>query len=141
MVSGEKYDTVETLPQSKWKTIERGKIDPLTQIYVRSLSGLGTDTWMKCGGVKLFLSTQTSSLSDMMRPYKCFPHVRLVGLWRSTPLMQTLAYKPANSVIIKNDIKIEKLKFPQLGFLYYCIKCIIWVNGNTYFNNDNYHGR
>jgi len=112
-------------------------LDPLTQIYVHSLSGLGICTWMKCGGVRLFLSAQASSLSDMMRPCKCFPHVRLIGLWRSTPLMQTLPYKLVNSVIIKNDIKGEKLKFSQLGFLYYClsfIKCIIWVNGNTYFN-------
>jgi len=50
-----KYHTVTTIPKSNIKIVERGKIDdPNTQIYDLSFSWLGTDTSIKCGGVKLF---------------------------------------------------------------------------------------
>jgi len=52
----QKYHTVEMVPKSNSKIIERGQIDtPTTHIHASSLSQLGTDTSIKSGGVKLGL--------------------------------------------------------------------------------------
>ena len=52
--NGKKKHIVGTIPKSKIKIVERGKIDTLrTQIHDRSLSWLGTDTSIRSGGVKL----------------------------------------------------------------------------------------
>ena len=51
-----KYHTVEIAPKSNSKIVERGKNDrPSTKMYDCELSGLGTDTEIKYGGVKLVL--------------------------------------------------------------------------------------
>ena len=47
------YRTVGTIPKSKRKFVERGKIDtPNTQIHDHSHSWLGTGTSIKGGGIK-----------------------------------------------------------------------------------------
>ena len=90
------YNTVGTILKSNIKIVERGNIDtPNTQLHDSSLSWLGTGTSIKSGGVKRVLWTQTSSISEMMRSWKCFPYVSN---------MQALAYNLLNSVIIKNAI-------------------------------------
>ena len=66
-----------------------------TKIYDRSLYWLGTDTSLTSGGVKLVLWVQISTLSEIMRSCKDFPHFNQIS---------TLAYNRANSVIIKNAI-------------------------------------
>jgi hypothetical protein len=48
-----KYLNVRRIPKYNIKVIERGKIDILTQIHDRSLSWVGTGTYVKSGGVKL----------------------------------------------------------------------------------------
>ena len=54
-----KKNTVGTIPKSKIKVIERGKIDPInTQKHDRSLFWLGAGTSIKSGGVKLVLLSQ-----------------------------------------------------------------------------------
>ena len=51
-----RYHSVETMPKSNIKVVERGKIDtPGTKIFDRTLSLLGTGTSIKSGGVKLVL--------------------------------------------------------------------------------------
>jgi hypothetical protein len=73
-----------------------GKIDTTDKkIYDRSLYWLGTDTSLTSGGVKLVLWVQISTLSEIMRSCKDFPHFNQIS---------TLAYNRANSVIIKNAI-------------------------------------
>ena len=48
--------TVETVPQSYRKFVDRGKIDTTkTYIHDHSISSLGTDTSMKSGGVQLVI--------------------------------------------------------------------------------------
>ena len=64
-----------------------------------SLSWLGTGTSIKSAGVKLVLWSQTSTLSDMMRPCKSFPHVSK---------MPIPTYNVTNSVIINNAIILQR---------------------------------
>jgi len=47
--------------------VERGIDTTNTRIHARSIFLLGKDTSIKCGGVKLVLWTQLSSLSEMMQ--------------------------------------------------------------------------
>ena len=55
-MNDKKYLTHETVPQSSNKVVKRGKIGmPNKQIYDRHLSGHGTGTSIKSGGVKLVL--------------------------------------------------------------------------------------
>ena len=56
---------------------------PYTHVHAHSLYWLGKGTTIKSDGVKLVLRAQTSPLSEMIRPYKCFSHVSE---------MQTLTY-------------------------------------------------
>jgi hypothetical protein len=60
-MKGKKFHTVETVPKSKRKILERGKIDtPNTQIHDHSLSKLGTGTAIKSKVVKLVLWDQNT---------------------------------------------------------------------------------
>jgi hypothetical protein len=55
-----KYHTVETVPKSNRKIVERFKIDCLiTQTHEHSQSRLGTGTSIKRGGINLFVWAQT----------------------------------------------------------------------------------
>ena len=60
----------------------------------RSFSWLSTGISIKCGGVKLVVLSQTSTLSEMMVSCKCFQ-------------MSTLSYMHANSIIIKNAMILD----------------------------------
>jgi len=60
-MKGKKCHTVETVPKSKRKILERGKIDtPNTQIHDNSLSKFGTGTAIKNKVVKLVLWDQNT---------------------------------------------------------------------------------
>jgi hypothetical protein len=63
--NNKKYHTVETVPNTNRKIVERKrkKSIPLTHKYMTAkLSWLGTDTSMKSGGIKLVVWIQTSPL-------------------------------------------------------------------------------
>ena len=63
--------------KSNIKIVERGKIDICnTPMHDLSHSLHGTGTSIKSVGYKLVLWAQTSTLSEMMRPCKCFPRAR-----------------------------------------------------------------
>ena len=64
-MKNKKYHTVGTVLKYNSKILERGKINTL----------LGTDTSIDSGRVKFVLKVKTSHISEMMRSYKCFPHV------------------------------------------------------------------
>ena len=56
------------------KLVVRGILDTAnTHSLDHSFSRVGTDTPIKCDGVKLVLWDQGSSLSEAMRYCKCFP--------------------------------------------------------------------
>ena len=90
------------IPVQKYnrKIVERGEINTSnTQIDDSSLSWLDTGTSIKSTGAKLVLWSQTSTLSDMMRPCKFFPHMSKIPI---------PTYNMTNSVIINNAIILQR---------------------------------
>jgi hypothetical protein len=86
------------------KTIERDKIDTLnTQMHDRSHSWLCTDTSIKSGGDELGLWVKGFPLTEMMRSYKCFPHVSKIPTLACNPEINAIT----NKVIILKII-VEK---------------------------------
>ena len=73
IIKNEGFYTVGTVPQFIYK----GKMDsPLTQIDMpASYSWLDTGTSIQSGGVKLVEWDKISSISEIIRSYKYFPHV------------------------------------------------------------------
>ena len=61
---------------------------------------LGSGTSIRSGCIKLVLWAQTSSLIDMRRSCKCFPHVNKI---------LTHTYNRANSVLFKNTITLKMM--------------------------------
>ena len=86
----------EKLQKYDSKNLGRGKID-VPQIDYRSFSWLDIGTSIKSGRIKLVLWAQSYPLSEIMRSWKCFPHVSK---------MPTLTYNVyrASGGIIKNSI-------------------------------------
>ena len=74
----------------------------LTHIYIhdRSLFWLGSGTSIRSGWAKLILWAQTSSLNEIRRLLKCFPHVNKI---------LTLTYNRANSILLKNTITLKMM--------------------------------
>ena len=96
MTKPTKNITVEPIPNSNIKIIEKGQINTHNiLIHDRSLSWLITVPSIKIGGLKLVLLAQISSLREMMRPCKFSPNVIK---------MPALTYNQANSTITKNAI-------------------------------------
>ena len=85
-----KYTTLRTVPKSNRKIVEnKAKLLPLN-IIDRSLSLHGTGSSIKSGRVKLVLWGQSTPLSEMTLPCKCFPNVSkrliLTGFFLNEPL-------------------------------------------------------
>jgi len=73
IIKNQGFYTVRTVPQFIYK----GKMDsPLTHIYMTaSYSWLDIGTSIQSGGAKLVVWIKTSSISEIIRSYKYFPHV------------------------------------------------------------------
>jgi hypothetical protein len=81
----------------KWSKSQKEEKSTNAQMHVRSLCWFGSGISINNGGMKLALWAQTSTLSEIMRLYKCFPHMNKMPL---------LTYKRTNNVII-NQITLS----------------------------------
>ena len=86
-----KNTTLRTVPKSNRKIVEnKAKLLPLNIIDRFELSLHGTGSSIKSGRVKLVLWGQSTPLSEMTWPCKCFPNVSkrliLTGFFLNEPL-------------------------------------------------------
>jgi hypothetical protein len=97
------------------KIAEGGKIvTNYTQIHHRSLSQFGASTSVKSLMAKLALWTKTSTLNEVMRSCKWFPHVSK---------MSTLTYNWVNSVVMESAIILNILNIIKEP----SIHCFCWI--------------
>jgi hypothetical protein len=75
----------------KWSKSQKEEKYTNAQMHVRSLCWFGSGISTNNGGMKLVVWAQTSTFSEIMRLYKCFPHMNKMPL---------LTYKRTNNVII-----------------------------------------
>ena len=75
----------------KWSKSQKEEKSTNAQMHVRSLCWFGWGISTNSGGMKLVVWAQTSTCSEIMRLYKCFPHMHKMTL---------LTYKRTNNVII-----------------------------------------
>ena len=116
-----KKNTVRTVPNSFLLK---------TNVHGRSLFWLDTDTAVKCGEVKLVSWTLSSSVSEMMRAFKCF----LFNVSDKLSFYETSTTNTNMLLVITNvRCNIHSFRSIRYDLLYIIILLLSAIFGELYF--------